>query len=74
MENNIVEDNSMLNYFHQCNKCTTLMNFDTTEEDEENFLYLVYLCPNCENKKFVLDKDKKYYKDIYEHLKNLEII
>ena len=46
MENNIVEDNSMLNYFHQCNKCSTLMNFDTTEEDEENFLYLVYLCPN----------------------------
>jgi len=48
------------------------MKFNTTEEisDESNtFLYLVYMCTKCENKIYILDTKKEYYKDIFDLLK-----
>ena len=72
MGNNTVEDKSILNTSHYCKSCSTLMKFNTTEEisDESNtFLYLVYMCTKCENKIYILDTKKAYYKDIFDLLK-----
>jgi len=77
MENNTVEGKSIRNTSHYCDGCSTWMAFNTTEEisDENNtFLYLVYICPNCENKIYVLDSQKEYFRDIFDHLqKNILI-
>lgn len=77
MENNTVEDNSVPTFSHHCNLCSKWMQFNTTEEisnENEIFLFWVYMCPKCENKVYVLDYDKEYYQDIYKHLKEKGII
>jgi len=58
---------------HICSKCNKKMDFHTTEEIEnENgiMLFLVYMCPVCEDNIWILDKEKQYYKELYDHLSN----
>lgn len=77
MENNIVEDKTILITSHYCESCSMWMEFNTTEEISngmDSFLCLVYMCRQCENKIYILDTQKEYYKDIFDHLKKKNLI